>query len=98
MPPYAMSKGHILMKLFLAVVLLLGLTMPVSQADALRCAPFPAFPDASCTGPQGQLVPWTGPMQFRTSGQVIENVEIRTSTGVYISGSANNMVFRNVRF
>ena len=62
-----------------------------------RCAAF-AFPDANCTGPVGDRSPYTGSPQFRTSGQVIENVEIETATGIYIAPSASGMMFRNVRF
>lgn len=60
-----------------------------------RCAPYPAFPDASCTGPVGPLTLWTGSQEFRTDGQVIENVEIRTQYGLYVP--ADNVTFRNVR-
>lgn len=52
------------------------------------------FPDADCTGPTGQLKPYTGTMEFRTAGQVVRDVEIRTS-GMYVG--ANNVTFRNVR-
>jgi hypothetical protein len=65
---------------------------------APRCAAFPAFPDANCTGPVGTLNPYTGSSSFRTSGQVIENVEIETATALYIPASVSNVVFRNVRF
>lgn len=60
-----------------------------------RCAPYPNFPDAACTGPLGELAPWTGGDEFRTDGQVIENVEIHTANGLYVP--ADNVVFRNVR-
>ena len=30
-----------------------------------RCAPYPTFPDAACTGPVGKLEPWTGGDEFR---------------------------------
>ena len=61
----------------------------------LDCAPFPAFPDAGCTGPEGALALYTGSLDFYVDGQVIENVEIRTTRGLYVP--ADDVVFRNVR-
>jgi hypothetical protein len=40
-------------------------------------------------------MPYNGPLQFRTNGQVIENVEIQTPTAIYLP--ASNVTFRNVR-
>ncbi len=59
-----------------------------------KCAAYPSFPDASCTGPRGTLPLYTGSDEFRTDGQVIENVEIHT-TGLYVP--ADNVTFRNVK-
>lgn len=61
----------------------------------LRCAAYPNFPDETCTGPVGELAPWTGGDEFRTDGQVVENVEIRTEYGLYVP--ADRVTFRNVR-
>jgi hypothetical protein len=44
------------------------------------------------------LNPYTGSSSFRTSNQVIENVEIDTPTALYIPANVNNVTFRNVRF
>lgn len=52
------------------------------------------FPDASTTGPTGALTVLTGAQQYRTAGQVVENVELRTDD-IYVA--ANNVVFRNCR-
>lgn len=61
-----------------------------------RCPAYPRFPDASCTGPtSGSLRPYTGSLEFRTDGQVVENVEIRTAEGLYVP--ASHVTFRNVR-
>ena len=59
-----------------------------------RCPAYPQFPDASCTGPVGTLPLYTGSTQFRTPGQVVENVEIRADD-VYVA--VDNVTFRNVR-
>lgn len=56
------------------------------------CPAFPAFPGTNCTGPT--LTPSTV-TQFRTNGQVIENVEIQASTALYVP--ASNVTFRDVR-
>jgi hypothetical protein len=62
---------------------------------ANTCPAYPATPDASCTGPTSSNLPlWTGGDEFRTDGQVVENVEIRTG-GLYVP--ANNVTFRNVK-
>ena len=61
----------------------------------LDCPPFPAFPDASCTGPSGALPLYTGSLDFYDDGVVIENVEIRASRGLYVP--ADNVTFRNVQ-
>ncbi len=58
------------------------------------CAPYPSFPDASCTGPTGPLKPYTGPMSISQHGQVIQDVEIRTD---HIKVDADNVKFRNCR-
>ena len=79
---------------FAATVVFLSTPAAADPAPP-RCA---GFPDAGCTGPVGDLSPYTGSQQFRTSGQVIENVEIQTATGIYIAPSASGMTFRNVRF
>jgi len=60
-----------------------------------RCTAFPSFPDESCTGPIGALTLYTGSTEFHTEGEVIENVEIHTTSGLYIT--ADNVTFRNVR-
>lgn len=60
-----------------------------------RCAAYPNFPDETCTGPLGELAPWTGSEEFRTDGQVVENVEIHTEYGLYVP--ADHVTFRNVR-
>lgn len=61
-----------------------------------RCPAYPSFPDASCTGPlSAELPTYTGSLEFRTDGQVVENVEIRTDQGLYVP--ADNVTFRNVR-
>jgi hypothetical protein len=61
-----------------------------------RCPAYPSFPDADCTGPTSAALPlYAGPLEFRTDGEVIENVEIRTDGGLYVP--ADGVVFRNVR-
>jgi len=60
-----------------------------------RCPDYPSFPDAACTGPIGTLALYTGSEEFRTDGEVIQNVEIHTANGLYVP--ASNVTFRNVR-
>lgn len=61
-----------------------------------RCSAYPSFPDASCTGPtSADLPPYTGSLEFRADGQVVENVEMRIDQGLYVP--ADNVTFRNVR-
>lgn len=59
-----------------------------------ECPAYPSFPDENCTGPSGNLTLYTGSHEFRTNGQVIENVEIHTD-GIYLP--ASNVTFRNVK-
>lgn len=79
------------MKLLAVLSAALLLFSPSAHAYPATC---PQFPDGTCSGPT--LTPWTGPLSFRTNGQVIENVEIRTPTALYVP--ASNVTFRNVRF
>jgi hypothetical protein len=58
------------------------------------CAPYPSFPDTSCTGPTGTLTTYTGSTDFRTAGQVIQNVLINASQ---LTIYANNVTFRNCK-
>lgn len=60
-----------------------------------RCPDYPSFPDADCTGPIGTLSPYTGSLEFRTDGAVVENVEMHVDSGLYVP--ADNVTFRNVR-
>jgi hypothetical protein len=61
-----------------------------------RCPPYPSFPDASCTGPTtSNLALYTGSLEFRTDNQVVENVELRIDSGLYVP--ASNVTFRNVK-
>jgi len=61
-----------------------------------RCPAYPSFPDEGCTGPTSSDLPlYTGSLEFRTDGQVVEGVEIRTSQGLYVP--ASDVTFRNVR-
>jgi hypothetical protein len=59
------------------------------------CAPYPSFPNASCTGTTGTLTTYSGSLTFSTPGQVIQNVIINTSSGVTVT--ANNVTFRNCK-
>jgi chitodextrinase len=67
-----------------------------TQSGSSQCAPYPSFPDASCTGPTGQatMATYNGPMNITTAGTVIENVIINTA-GMTVS--ANNVTFRNCK-
>lgn len=67
---------------------------PTPTAGPVACAPYPSFPDASCTGPTGTLTTYTGSQTFNTPGQVIENVIINTSG---FAVGANNITFRNCK-
>jgi hypothetical protein len=61
-----------------------------------RCAAFPSFPDAACTGPTTTLSLYSGSLDFYASDQVVENVEIHLSSrGIYLAG--HNVTFRNVK-
>src|SRR5262249_48906282 len=61
-----------------------------------RCPPYPSFPDANCTGPTSTNLPlYTGSLEFRTDNQVVENVEMRIDSGLYVP--ADNVTFRNVK-
>lgn len=61
-----------------------------------RCPAYPSFPDANCTGPtSSNLALYTGSLEFRTDGQVVENVEMRIPNGLYVP--ADNVTFRNVK-
>jgi len=58
--------------------------------------PASSFPDDACTGPvSGDLPLYDGSQEFRTDGEVIENVEIHTEDGLYVP--ASNVTFRNVK-
>jgi Right handed beta helix region len=59
------------------------------------CAPYPSFPDASCTGPTGTLRTYAGSQTFSTAGAVIQNVIINTPTGIEVT--ANNVTFHNCK-
>lgn len=69
-------------------------TPPPTTPSTSTCAPYPSFPDASCTGPTGTLTAYTGPMEIKTAGAVIENVLINTSM---LTISANNVTLRNCK-
>ncbi len=61
-----------------------------------RCPAYPSFPDAGCTGPTTTSLPlYTGSLEFRTDGQIVENVEMRIDQGLYVP--ASHVTFRNVK-
>jgi chitodextrinase len=72
-----------------------GATPTPTPISSGTCAPYPKFPDASCTGPTGTLTTYTGSQTFNTPGQVIQNVVINTSSGLTVT--ANNVTFRNCK-
>lgn len=91
--------GSLMIRIAAVLTLLAAMLCPSAHADVtLRCAPFPAFPDAACTGPVNTLKPYTGnPKSIYTPNTVVENVTIETP-GFYIAGPADKVTFRNVRF
>jgi hypothetical protein len=58
--------------------------------------PEASFPDDACTGPTSSDLPlYTGSQEFRTDGEIVENVEIHTDEGLYVP--ASDVTFRNVK-
>ena len=69
---------------------------PTTPGPMLNCLAAPSrcgFPDASNTGPSGNLVTWVGSRSFTTAGQVVSDTVISGCVEV----RAANVTFRNVQ-
>src|SRR4051812_10728163 len=78
----------------LALIVMFSGNQGTSAQSTSRCAPYPAFPDASCTGVlPGVTRTSSGSITTTSAGQVIQNLNVSGR----ITVNHDNVTIRNVK-